>query len=284
LYDKVIFYNHFGNGDIFTSKEFVREYINRIPANEYVYAHQHGQHLLSDLTNLNYTEISEPMSAEKAWVTLNNNLYINTWIGRDGKYVLPGVGCVIENFYKMHNDILFSMGLPCLEKDIYSYIPQMEFGDGTRKFRDNILSLYDYKHVVMICNGNVHSNQAENFSFNLVIDQLSDAFPEILFITTAHSWEKGKKNVLDVSSLDLIELACWSEICTVIVGRNSGPFLFSQHIDNWMDNKKHSICFCYQKQASHFVLSDHLPMKKYWSSATSSDNVFKEIEKVLNSL
>ena len=48
-----------------------------------------------------------------------------------------------------------------------------------------------------------------------------------------------------------------------------------------MDKNKISLSFTYAKRASHFVLSDSLPMKKEWSDAEDTREVFKKICEVI---
>ena len=161
---KVIFYNHFGNGDIFESREFVKEYMAKIPADNYYYAHGKNPRILADIPELQFTEVTEVMDARHAAVITDDILYINTWIGRDGRYVLPGIGCVVENLYHMHNAIITGLGFEPLQKNMFDYIPSIDYS----YYNTDNIDAFCKEHPerkVLISNGPVQSNQARNFDF-----------------------------------------------------------------------------------------------------------------------
>lgn len=280
MLDKLIFYNHFGAGDIFESREFVKEYMKKIPAKEYFYAHGKNSKILSDIPLLKFMEVTPLMDAMKPFIRKENSLYINTWIGRDGKYVLPGIGCTVEYLFLMHNEILKWIGKEPLEKVPEEYIPDIDYSfyEGTRsvsKFCNE-----NTERKILISNGPVQSNQAFNFNFDPSIDMLADRYPDILFILTSGSTVQ-KDNVLFTSDIisgaegfDLNEISLLSTYCDTQIGRNSGPHVFSQVRRNWFDSNKVSLSFTYQKTGSHFVLTDELPMKKFWSPLVDTDEVF----------
>lgn len=83
MYDYLTFYSNYGNGDIFESREFVREMMQSISAKEYYYAHSKNGRMFADIPNLKYTEITTFMDDRKSFFKLDNSLFINTWIGRD---------------------------------------------------------------------------------------------------------------------------------------------------------------------------------------------------------
>lgn len=282
MYDKLVFYLHYGNGDIFESREFTKEYMSKIPAKEYWYAHGKPHYILEDIENLQQTEIQDFMDMRKAWFVKDNCLYINMWIGRDSKYVLPGIGCVVEELYKMHNDILSSLKLPALEKDIYEYIPKLdEFNLIKNKSGSSLYFLYPGSKNILLCNGPVQSNQAENFDFDPIIEKLNNNYPEVNIILT-NSSSIRKSEIIDLSNWNLNEIAFVSMSCEIIIGRNSGPHVFAQHLDNWNDPNKACLSFTYKEVASHFILSNHLPMKKYWSPAVDTEGVYNKIVEVIN--
>lgn len=281
MYDKLVFYLHYGNGDIFESREFTKEYMSKIPAKEYWYAHGKPHYILEDIENLQQTEIQDFMDMRKAWFVKDNCLYINMWIGRDSKYVLPGIGCVVEELYKMHNDILSSLKLPALEKDIYEYIPLTVMDIPIWLPTEIEVNINWGWYLILLCNGPVQSNQAENFDFDPVIQKLIDNFDSVLIYTTAPSKIENTR-VIDKSHYNLNQIAVLSSAVATIIGRNSGPHVFAQNLDNWNNPNKACLSFTYKEVASHFVLSNHLPMKKYWSPAVDTEGVYNKIVEVIN--
>lgn len=291
---KVVFYCHFGAGDIFESREFVKHYMEEFdflhgPDVEYYYAHGRPPYILHDMERLKFTKVTPRMKTGTAYKEEGDTLYINMWIGRDGKYVLPNVGCVVEKFYDMHNEILRWMRLPRLRKEVYSYIPRVNYSkykiDGVDKFVKEVIN--NHKQTVLICNGRVNSHQAKNFDFTPVIRELCESTVDHVFIETEKSgidedmlFYTGDI-IGETPGTDLNEISYLSTFCDVIVGRNSGPFVFTQVLDNWIDKNKTSISFTYARHASHFVHSDVLPMRKEWSGATNPGDVFEKIVGVI---
>lgn len=276
---KVIFYNHFGNGDIFESREFVKEYMAKIPADNYYYAHGKSQRILADIPELQFTEVTDIMNAMHAAIITDDILYINTWIGRDGKYVLPGIGCVVESLYYMHNEILESMGFERLEKEMIDYVPSIDYSYYETDKIDEFCQKYDNRKV-LISNGSVHSNQAKNFSFTQPIKMLSQTFPDILFLVTSPN-RIERDNVIFTSDLiqtkdgfDLNEISYLSLFCDTHIGRNSGPHVFAQVRENWNDHNKVTLSFTYTKSASHFIYKLPTAMEKRWSDATEEFEVY----------
>jgi len=276
---KVIFYNHFGNGDIFESREFVKEYMEKIPADNYYYAHGKNPRILADIPQLQFTEVTDVMQPMHAAVITDDVLYINTWIGRDGKYVLPGIGCVVESLYYMHNEILESLGFERLEKEMIEYVPDIDYSYYNTEDIDKFCNGND-KRKVLISNGPVQSNQAMNFDFTEPIVMLAQTFPDILFLVTSPVFIE-LDNVIFTNNLiqtedgfDLNEISYLSLFCDTHIGRNSGPHLFAQVRENWLDPNKVTLSFTYQKMASHFVYRLPTAMEKRWSDATNDFEVY----------
>ena len=48
-FNNIVFFNHFGNGDIFTAREFIKEIMRKAPQYKYYFAHAKDPYLLGDL-------------------------------------------------------------------------------------------------------------------------------------------------------------------------------------------------------------------------------------------
>lgn len=274
MYNSVVFYNHFGAGDIFESREFIKDYMKDISAEKYYYAHGKDPIILRDIDYLGFTEVTEAMHPMKDVTFIGNDLYINTWIGRDGGYVLPGIGCVVEQLYRMHNDIRKKLGINLLQRDVYDYIPDIDYNKySIYPVMDFIKSIKNSRgQIVLISNGNAQSNQAFNFDMSIPICLLCEAYHDSIFITTSRTnftypnlYYTG--DVLQLNRFDLNEISYLSTFCDTIIGRNSGPDVFCQVKKNWTDPNKALLSFTYQRIASTFVSKNDFPMKKYWSNA-----------------
>ena len=285
---KLIFYCEYGNGDIFESREFVKEFYEFYQPEECYYAHGKHPDIIKDMTFLESIAFDPTeMKSMRPYAFYGDVLYVNTWIGRDSKFVLPGIGCVVEQLYLMYNELMVMMQTGYkLQKNPLDYIPKIDFSyypnDGVTEF----LKGKKRSKNVLLLNGPVHSGQAENFNFDPVMDKICTDNPKVNFIASQRSsvYKDNLTYTDDIthnSSVDLNEIAYLSTFCKLIVGRNSGPHVFTQHYDNWMDSKKVNLSFTFKKEASHFVLSDSLPMRKEWSPATETNQVVTKINNLI---
>ncbi|HOO68531.1 MAG TPA: hypothetical protein PLC53_04100, partial [Bacilli bacterium] len=91
-YKEVIFYNHYGCGDLWASRQIVQEMMEILEAENYYYAHSHDHHLFFDIPTLQFKPLDELCNMRMPYVIYGDSLYINTWIGYAyGKYVFPNV-------------------------------------------------------------------------------------------------------------------------------------------------------------------------------------------------
>jgi len=288
MYDRLVFFNFYGAGDIYESRKFVKELARRIPAKEYSYAHGKPQNILKDVDFLGFTPVTDVLNSMLPYQKIDNDLFINTWIGRDSKYVLPGIGCTVEKLHEMYNETLSQLSLPPLIQPVLDYIPKIDYNfydiDKVKKFLESM----EDTPLILISNGSVHSCQAENFPLDLSIKLLSDKYKDHNFILTQRMSDLKTRNIFYTDEImsphegtDLNEIAYLSQYCKVLIGRNSGPHVFTQNMDNWMDKSKTCLSFTYKKVASHFVLSDSLPMKKMWSPCINVDDVFNVMSEAI---
>jgi hypothetical protein len=286
MYNQVLFYNHFGAGDIFESREFVKEWMRLVPANSYHYSHGKNPRILLDIPELKFKEVTEHMNPMNGvWDDGHANLYVNTWIGRDGRYVLPGIGCTVEKLYKMHNDMLAVYGLGVLSGEPVDYIPDIDYKVYYIKELKKLIKELSGRKV-LIDNGLVQSNQAQNFEFNPIIQEVANSHKDIsFFLTQGCSWEM--ENVYHISKytnqvgFDLNEVSYVSTFCDTLIGRNSGPHVYTQVKKNVMDAEKKLLSFTYQHSGSSFVVNTNVKIRKEWSPATDKNGVIQEIERIL---
>jgi hypothetical protein len=287
MYDRVIFYNHYGAGDIFESREFVKEWMRLVPSVEYFYSHGKNPRILLDMPKLQFKEPTVHMQAMRGvWDDLNGNLYVNTWIGRDGRYVLPGIGCTVEKLYDMHNDMLKVYKLGELSGEPIDYIPDIDYNKYNISDLQTLLSDLGNRSMVYIDNGLVQSSQAQNFDFKPIIWSIVNNHKDKVFLLSQpYGWDTG--NVYCLSDytgnvgFDLNEISFASTFCNVLIGRNSGPHVYTQVKRNVSDGNKKLLSFTYHHQGSSFVVNTDVSIQKNWSPATTHNEVVQEIERVI---
>ena len=200
----------------------------------------------------------------------------------DGTTVTQLVGSSFQeyNFYQNWLNIL--------AKDFVSPI-----ADGWRLYYEyDLIECDKFKHSmsgirkVFIDNGLVQSRQAENFEFNPIVEQVASNHPEIEFIVTHAFYTKISNihftsEITKVAKFDLNEVAYLSLCCDVLIGRNSGPHVFTQNRTNCSSADKKLLSFTYHPQGASFVVNTPVEIKKLWSAATKKDEVITVIEEAL---
>ena len=285
--EKVVYFNHFGAGDVFESREFVKEWMEILGDRDYYYAHGKNPKILRDIPELKFTDVTEQMNAMKAvdFDYDNKTMFVNTWIGRDGRYVLPGIGVVVEQLWKMHNDMLMSIGCSPLTKPIIDYVPNIKY----EEYEDCVNVEYwlrseaKHRRLFIIDNGNVQSSQAVNFAFDPIIQEVAKQQSDDFFMIT-HGSEVRLPNVWTTDEIirskdgfDLNELSFLSRFCNGSIGRNSGPHVYTQVKDNWMDDQYKFLSFTHTQVGAYFILNQPVLAKKYWSPWLNNEQAIENI-------
>lgn len=284
MYKWLVFYNYFGNGDLFNSREFVKEISANLDHELLGYFHLRDRNIFEDLDFI-YRLPNANCFPTKHFFLADNDLHINTWIGLDSNYVLKGIGCTIENNIRMYNNILVKAGSNFrLQGNLEDYIPKIDFTKIAYTDRiDNFVKQIN-KKIVIICNGAVLSQQAENFDFSYVIRRLMEKYEkDYFFITTEYTPDVYCTNDIFPQSMtfDLNQIAYLSKFANIIIGRSSGPYVFTQFKENLMDENKIFLTFTYNQNSSLFAKDIPLKAKTLWSDVKDENGVFNKICEVL---
>ena len=231
----IIFYNTFHNGDIHVSREFIKDIMNKIETTFYYY-HNGGPRLLFDI-DIQYKTFSEgkyEFTNLKIINEDNNNILINTWynVNFDGfkKY-----GCTLKTLYENFKIVYDYLKIKI--EPIEYYIPSYNFSKFHIQHIDTFINQNKEKKKIYISNGIVQSGQSDNFSMDEIIDNLSQQFPEHIFLISNPS-TIIKNNVIQTEQViqlddsDLCENAYLMTVCDVIIGKCSGTFSFGLIKDN----------------------------------------------------
>lgn len=246
---KICFYNHLHNGDVFNSKKFVDQ-ISRSIDTEFYYAHSNHPKILSDLEFVKYKKLGDIPKGEKFFED-DEYFYINTWIA---PYFEPGVQyfgeCTLRFLYVMYAKIFevlndkFKINL--VLDDVEMYFPSIDY----KKYDVSSVDAFDCGNKVLFCNGPCLSGQSSyNGDMSEIINHLASLSPNKIFFVT-HEIKTNKDNIIftkdlftNSDSCDLNEISYLSTKCDLIVGRNSGPFCFTNTYENLMDSKKTFFAF-----------------------------------------
>jgi len=242
----VVFFNYAHKGDVFLSRPFI-EHIMKFVDAQFFCAHYWGEYLLKDL-DLKYTPLDQMPKVQNNNEHAHNfvsedTVYINTWIGKYASLITPGYcECNLKTLYTLvYSEVfefvnkIFDVNLKL--KDIHEYFPSVEYSRFNTSNIDNFLK-EDTKKKILLCNGPALSGQCEyNGDMVEIIDFLSAKYPDISFITT-HKIDLNRDSVKYTGDIiksdgsDLNEISYLSKFCDIIVGRSSGPFVFSNTKEN----------------------------------------------------
>ena len=141
----------------------------------------------------------------------------------------------------------------------------------------------NFNKIILISTGDVLSGQALNFDFAPIINNLSENFKNILFLTTSKMLD-NKDNLIQTGDItevlpDLLEISYISKFCDIIVGRASGPYCFTQTYENMIDKNKTFISFCNNELEGIFF--KECESKKIWSNNFTYDSMYEYIKKEL---
>lgn len=296
----LIFYNHYGSGDLFESREFALDWMKIVGVEKAYYACRKCFHaLFSDLPSITPIEVTEDMDMRAAVTRRGGDIFVNTWIGArnaqtkpPGDYVLwPGVGCTVDNLYRMHNDYLKEAGLVKLPRPIVGYIPSINYSQAVRDRITKWIKDKPYR-LILMCNGPTGSNHASNFDFGPILDWIPQN-PDRAFIFSekgAHIPERDDVFWTDditgrnPGECDLLAVSFLSRFCEIIVGRCSGAQMHTQVIQNWVDPSKTQVCFTKHRNGAAFVLDPEalgLHMKIKWSAADNAKDASDVIKGVM---
>lgn len=282
---KLTFYNHYGNGDLFESREFVLDWMRLAGVTEAGYAHRDLPGIFADLPQIQSLPVHPEMDMRRALTRRpDGELWVNTWVGRDSGYVVnPGIGCVVEEIHRMHQDLLREAGLPPLPRPLVAYLPVIDYTRIELGRLHAFLSEHRLKKLALICNGPTGSGQAENFDLAAALPPC----PGRLFLLTDRRQSSdprvhARNDIAFTDDLtgrppggwDLNAISYLSRFCDVIVGRCSGPQMFTQVRPNWEDGRKTQVCFTHHRNGACFVLHPErlgLRMKVVWSPAATPE-------------
>jgi hypothetical protein len=270
-------YNHHNNGDVFYSRVLVNSLIDDY---NIIFYHNLNVQLFSDLNEV--TEIYGIPNHMTQKNTDIDNKVINTWIGQqDLKYLIsPNPGCNFNNYFELVKDILTRLNLPIKEK--WEHLPTIRFTNipNYKDILNQMLILKEnYKKILLISNGNVHSGQSSNFDMSNLILTLSENNQDCLFLIT-HNINHNKSNIIYVNEItkiipDLLQIGFISTYCDIIIGRASGPYCFTHIKENLMDKNKTFISFTNNHTEGKWFLESK--SKQIWTDDYTNNNLYNII-------
>lgn len=258
---KIVFFNHYHNGDIFASKGYVSDLINELKGHDLYYQHFNSPKLLRDL-NIEFKSLELPMANidnRTQFFTDSSNIFINTWIGN---YLQLGDGINWKTYHKMF-DVIYKFLSNELDKKfdlgpIEYYIPNIKY-----EYFD-VPDITVPKGSIIISNGPTLSGQSDLSDINSIVDFLLEKTDKHIILTHFAPITSNRisftNNLINTTGGDLNEISWIAEQCQYIIGRNSGPFCF-MNTKKILNDKSKTIISIGNNEKDSFIYDISTPVK-----------------------
>lgn len=250
---KIVFFNHYHRGDLHTHKEFLRQVIDEVKDVEFEYLHNNPEKLLIDL-NIKTAGTPDFLERKNALYKQEDVLYVNTWVGSQWDVFCKHGGINMHTLYeqwgKIFNAINKLVGSNLkLRDEKESYLPTIDYSHFDLTNVKKYIEQQDGKFLVLLCNNVPNSSQSFQEPIDDLIIEFAQANPDLEIICTDEV-DTDLENIKYTDQIigcrdgcDLQEISYLSTYCDVIIGKNSGPFVFCETRENYMDPSKRFYSF-----------------------------------------
>lgn len=272
----IVFFNHAHSGDLFTTRGLVSDIQRQLPDYNYSYLHYSDPATLLDLIPTHSPEeckaVLSQIDLHSRLIIAPDTLFINTWVGAYSwlwhPYPHPSYIRHLLMYEQCYLDVNDNFGTNLvLDPNVWNYIPDINYSVYNTTIVDNLLS--SGKKVHLICNGSVRSKQSSMGDMKNIIEILANKYPNDIFVVTA-AFDTKASNIVFTDYLfnkpcDICEISYLSSKIDVIVGKNSGPFSYTNTRKNLQNPEKYFICFSHNPEdtlpygleiSSNFIFSD----------------------------
>jgi hypothetical protein len=251
---KIVFFNHYHKGDLHTHKEFIRHIQSQLPEFTFEYLHKNAEKLTAEL-GISLMGSPDDLDNKTPFYQDEDTLFVNTWVGCNWdvfcKYGGINMNTLYEEWTGIVDTINETFGTSVkLHKDKEDYLPRISYNALSIAGVDQYVNSTIGVRKVLVCNNVPQSNQSFSSDMKEHILPFAEMYPDTHFICTNKFDTEGAANILftgdivgPVTDGDLQEISYLSTYCDVIVGKNSGPYVFCETYDNYMDDAKTFVSF-----------------------------------------
>jgi len=253
-YNKVVFYNCWGHGDIHLVRGLVRKSIKlfkNIGVDKFEFCHAKDPCLISDVNILTSSaEYKYCKSINHSDVNIKNDvLYFNTWAGQCRYAFTKKYKFTFKCLCKIFESNLAKAGINySFDNCVLDVFPDINFS----KFRVGKINKYvTNKHnLIFVSDERGRSGQGNFYSFNKIIHELSPLYPKCTFIIAnpkklniAHNNIISASKIIGKRSNDLNESAYLSTFCKLIIGKVTGSFSYAMNKKNLYEREAVLLAF-----------------------------------------
>jgi hypothetical protein len=277
--NKIIFFNHFHNGDLHVSRGFIRLIMNKVkqlnPNAKFAYSHRNSHDVLLDIPDLEFDgqSIHGMKEAHSNLNIINNSTCINTWYGQQDYKYMNRYGLTMDCLYSALDDScknVWGFSLSELTTDFSTFFPYIDYTRFHVEPIKNWVVKFPQKKI-FVANGHALSDQATNFEMTSIIIRLAQKHTDKVFILSNRENNAQlpsnvvySSSIINKQSFDLNENSFLSTYCDVIIGRNSGASTFAMTQGNLFQSNKKILLFT--------NIVPH-PTNKFWANEIFKNNI-----------
>ncbi len=291
---KVVFFNHYHNGDIHVSRGIIRKIMEKVlhqqPDTTFFYSHRNSPELLLDIPNLIFDPLLiNNINQYDNLVKIQDTVYINTWYAQQHNKYLNQYGITFDSLYAALDDTckkLWNFSLIDISTNISDFFPSIDYS----RFKIDTAKIWlnnNLKKKILVENCFAKSYQSINFSIIPTIIELANKHKhkDKIYILSNNEGNNLPENIIYASDViqkqnnNLNEISFLSTHCDIIIGRASGPFTFSLTQENLFKRNIKYLCFSnlMPRQINKFWLSHLLSDKINYTSNIIVNNDYKNI-------
>lgn len=270
MFTSITFYNHYHNGDLFVCKQFVRNLIEQCPELHFRYCHFNHKKTTADL-KVEYSGNLDGLNDRMKFMIKSGELAINTWVGAyEAPHVQPPAfyqGGINLNLlhqiwsYLFENLTVFLNKPLTLNSDPLHFIPNIDYTCFDTQSVDQFAS--NHENIVLFSNGSPMSGQSFFGNMQDFVEVFAERYPKLTFVCTAKfntsatniyftddiiTVEPGFPNSQcywnqNLTKSDINEISYLSRFSKLIIGKNSGPFIYCLTKENMMNPDKTFVAF-----------------------------------------
>lgn len=267
---KIAFYNYYHNGDLFVSRQYIKQIRETLGNDvEYHYYHMNKEKTTRDIAEYK-GKCTDKCLYKERFIVDNDTLYVNTWVGiyHESNHKNPpflfegGINYVILTRIWKHIFNVMNTVISCdlkIKDNLEDYIATIDYSKYDLSVIEKFVSTNSRKKI-LFSNGPVHSGQSFNNDMMPMINDFARDYPQYDFICTKRI-ASDSNNIyftddFQIPDGDLVEIGYLSRYCDLIVGKNSGPFIYCLEKENFTNPHKKIVQFNSHEQDSlHYGLN-----------------------------
>ena len=266
--NNIVFLNHKNYGNIFYTREYIRDIQSQLTDFRFGYAHQLNNLILKDFNFISLsaeknTQILQMIDQNNKFAQSDDTIFINTspsaW-----KDVYTGNEPTFNDCYGVYQNLYtalnqnFNLNLT-FRSSVREYLPEVDY---TFVETDKVHSFIDNKSkgkIYLFCNNFTDYPNDYVGSMESIIESMARNYPNDTFVAT-HGFATSLDNIhftLDIFSLnnDLLEISYLSKFADVIIGKNNGPYTYTLTKSNLNSSNKNFVCITnnYWEMLTHSI-------------------------------